>query len=253
MRISSQSLVLPKNEIHVWRASLDRDLTCLQQLVKILSSDELERADRFHFETDKNRFIIGRGILRNILSHYLGIEPARLQFCYGSRGKPALQTGDRSHPLHFNLSHSQGLALYAFTRDRQIGIDLEYVRQLSGLDQIVAQFFSTREHATFLALPRSQQQAAFFQGWTCKEAVLKALGEGLALPLNQFDVSLLPDRPAELLSINGDRAAAKQWFLQSFVPAPDYVAAVAVEGGDWQIKCWQWEELDNFCTGGLSK
>jgi len=241
MQISSQSLVLLENEIHIWRANLDRDLTCLQQLVKILSSDELERANRFHFETDKNRFIIGRGILRNILSYYLGIAPDRLQFCYGSRGKPALQTGDLSNPLHFNLSHSQGLALYAFTRDRQIGIDIEYVRHLPGLDQIVAQFFSARERATFRALPPSQQQAAFFHGWTCKEAVLKALGEGLALPLDRFDVSLLPDRPAELLSINGDRGAAKQWFLQSFIPAPDYVAAVAVEGCDRQIKCWQWK------------
>jgi 4'-phosphopantetheinyl transferase len=242
MQRLSQSLALPKNEIHVWRASLDQDLACLQQLVKFLSSDELDRADRFHFETDKNRFIIGRGILRNILSYYLGIAPERLQFCYGSRGKPALQTGDRSHPLHFNLSHSQGLALYAFTRDRQIGIDIEYVRNLSGLDQIVAQFFSARENATFLALPPSQKQAAFFHGWTCKEAVLKALGEGLALPLNQFDVSLLPDRPAELLSIHGDRAAAKQWFLQSFVPASNYVAAVAVERHDQQIKCWHYDE-----------
>jgi 4'-phosphopantetheinyl transferase len=246
--MSTQRLALPKTEIHIWRASLDRNLTCVQQLVKTLSDDELARADRFHFEKDRNRFIIGRGILRNILSRYLNIEPDYLQFCYGSRGKPALETCDRSNLLHFNLSHSQGLALYAFTRDRQIGIDLESVRDVSGLERIVAQFFSAREHATFLTLPPDRQQAAFFHGWTCKEAVLKAIGEGLALPLNQFDVSLLPDLPAQLLSINGDRAAAKQWFLQSFVPAPNYVAAVAVEGHDWQVKYWHWEGLEPSCS-----
>jgi 4'-phosphopantetheinyl transferase len=244
MQISSQSLALPKNEIHVWRASLDQDSTCLQQLVKTLSSDELDRADRFHFDKDRNRFIIGRGILRNLLSHYLDIEPKQLQFCYGSQGKPALQTRDRDRPLHFNVSHSQGLALYAVTRDRQVGIDIEYVRSVPELERIVAQFFSARERATFLALPPHQQQAAFFHGWTCKEAVLKAIGKGLALPLNQFDVSLLPDLPAALLSINGDRAAAQQWFLQSFVPAPSYVGAVALEGRYWQVKYWQWEELE---------
>jgi len=241
MQISlSGSLVLPQHEIHVWRASLGRNSACLQELVKTLSSDELDRANRFHFEADRSRFIIARGILRNILSYYLGIEPHQLQFCYGSHGKPALKTCDL---LHFNLSHSQDLALYAFTRDRQIGIDLEYVRHLPGLDQIVAQFFSIRERATFLALPSSQQPAAFFHGWTCKEAILKALGDGLALPLNQFDVSLLPDRPAKLFSINGDRTAAERWLLQSFIPAPDYVAAVAIEGHDWEVKCWQWEGL----------
>lgn len=245
MRLSlSQSLVLPHNEIHVWRASLDQNLVHLQHLVKNLSEDELDRANRFHFEKDRNRFIIGRGILRNILSSYLDIEPHQLEFCYGSRGKPALKTPDRNDWLHFNLSHSQGLALYAFARDRQIGIDLEHIHPISGIDQIVAQFFSAREHATFLALPPSQQLAAFFHGWTCKEAVLKAIGEGLALPLNQYDVSLLPDRAAELLSINGDRAAAKQWLLQSFVPAPSYVAAFAIQKRDWQVKCWHWEALE---------
>ena len=242
MQISlSESLVLPHNEIHIWRASLGENSLCLQELVKTLSSDELDRANRFHFEADRNRFIIGRGILRNLLGYYLDLEPHQLQFCYGSHGKPALKTSDL---LHFNLSHSQDLALYAFTRDRQIGIDLEYIRHIPGLDQIVTQFFSARERATFLALPSIQQLAAFFHGWTCKEAILKALGDGLALPLNQVDVSLLPDRPARLFSINGDRSAAERWLLQSFIPAPDYVASVAVEGRDWKVKCWQWQGLE---------
>ena len=240
MIANSESLVLPQHEIHIWRASLSQNSAYLQQLVKTLSVDELDRANRFHFEADRKRFIIGRGILRSILSYYLDIEPHQLQFCYGSHGKPALKTCDL---LHFNLSHSQDLALYAFTYDRQIGIDLEYVRHIPGLEQIVAQFFSTRERTTFLALPSSQQPAAFFHGWTCKEAILKALGDGLALPLNQFDVSLLPDRPAQLFSINGDRAAAERWLLQSFIPAVNYVAAMAIEGHDWEVKCCQWQGL----------
>ncbi len=234
-----RDLVLSKDDIHVWRASLDQPTSCFQRLVHTLSKDEKIRAERFHFEQDRKHFIVGRGILRTILGRYLGIEPNQLEFCYGIHGKPALTEICNRDLLCFNLSHSQGLALYAVTRDRNIGIDIEYIRPIAELEQLAERFFSVQENAVFRALTPNQKQVAFFNCWTRKEAFLKATGDGLALPLNQFDVSLSPDEPARLLSIKGDHFAASRWFLQELTPAPDYVAAIAVEEYRCCITRWQ--------------
>lgn len=235
-------LALLSNEVHIWRASLDQPAWRIQELAQTLSADEYKRAERFYFEQHRQRFIAGRGILRTILSCYLGIEPSKLQFCYGNRGKPALAAIDTDRTLHFNLSHSEGLAMYAITRDREIGIDLEYIRSVPDAEQIAARFFSCRENAVFRALPPGQKQAAFFNCWTRKEAYIKAIGDGLAFSLDQFDVSLSPGEPARLLGIKGSSTAAAQWSLQELTPAPGYVAALAVEGHGWRLMCWQWPE-----------
>jgi len=235
-------LVLSKDDIHVWRASLDQPTLCFQQLAQHLCADENRRAERFYFDCDRKHFIVGRGILRTILGQYLGIEPSQVQFCYGSRGKPALTQTCGGDWLRFNLSHSQELVLYAIAREREIGIDIEHIRPMPEAEQIVERFFSVRENAVFRALLPSQKQAAFFNCWTRKEAYIKALGDGLALPLDQFDVSLSPDEPARLLGIKGDRFAAESWSLQELIPEPGYVAALAVEGQDRSFSCWQWQE-----------
>jgi len=235
-------LALSSDHIHVWCASLDQPASCVQQFAQSLSADERVRAERFHFEQHRNRFIAGRGLLRMILSYYTGIEPSRLQFCYGPHGKPALTEASSSDRLCFNLSHSQELALFAVTRDREIGVDLECVRPISDAEQIAERFFSAQENAVFRALPRNQKQQAFFNCWTRKEAYIKARGEGLSLPLKQFDVSLIPGEPAKLLSIRGDPEEASKWSLQALSPAPGYVAALAVEGHGWDLACWRWTE-----------
>ena len=235
-------LALVNNEVHIWRASLDQPAWRIQKLAQMLTEDEYKRAERFHFEQHRQRFIAGRGILRTILSCYLGIEPSLLQFCYGHRGKPALAAIDADKALRFNLSHSEGLAMYAIARDREIGIDLEYIRCVPDAEQIAARFFSCRENAVFRALPPEQKQAAFFNCWTRKEAYIKAIGDGLAFSLDQFDVSLSPGEPARLLGIKGSSAAAAHWSLQELTPAPGYVAALAVEGHGWSLICWQWPE-----------
>lgn len=234
-------LTLSSDDVHVWRASLDQPVECLQQLAQTLCADERIRAERFYFEQDRKRFIIGRGILRIILSRYLNIAAEQLQFCYGSRGKPDLVDSGESK-LRFNLSHSQGLVLYAVTCDRQIGIDVEYIRPIEEVEQIVKSFFSAQENAMWHNLPVHQRQTAFFNCWTRKEAFVKAVGDGLALPLNQFDVSVAPNEPAKLLAIKGDRSASNRWSMQDLSPAPGYVAAVAVEGHSWQLSCWEWSK-----------
>lgn len=234
-----KNLTLGNHDVHVWRAALDVPTDYLQQMVKTLSADEQQRADRFYFDRDRQRFIIGRGLLRTILGRYLGIEPSRVQFCYEARGKPVLADVDNKDRLRFNLSHSQGLALYAIACDREIGIDIEQIRPFPNAEDIAKRFFSVRESTEISTLPPEQQQTAFFKTWTCKEAYLKATGDGLAGSLDQVEVMLTPGEPPRLLSIRGDSQIASHWSLYELKPASDYIAALAVAGQNWHLTCWE--------------
>jgi 4'-phosphopantetheinyl transferase len=236
-------LKLSSDEVHVWRASLDSTATDVQSLQQTLSADELGRAAGFRFQKDRQRFIAAHGLLRAIISRYLDMEPSQLRFCYSDHGKPSLVPTSGQKTLSFNLSHSDGLALYAITRDRGIGIDLERVRPVAKVEQIAERFFSARENAVFRTLPASLKREAFFTCWTRKEAYIKARGEGLSLPLDQFDVSLVPGGPAVLLGTRGDPQKSSGWSLRELMPDPGYVAALAVEGHDWHLTCWQFPEL----------
>ncbi len=233
-------LELKTDEIHVWCASLDQPVTLFYKFIQTLSTDERIRAERFHFERDRRRFIIAHGILRMILSSYLSVELSRLQFRYGKYGKPALADTSGKETFRFNLSKSDGLALYGFTRDREIGVDIEHIRDIPEMDQIAERFFSVRENVVFRALPESKKKEAFFSCWTRKEAFIKAIGDGLSWPLDKFDVSLVPGKPARLLRIEGDSKAASRWTIQELRPGSGFAAAFAIEGGSWDLHCWQW-------------
>jgi 4'-phosphopantetheinyl transferase len=177
-------------------------------------------------------------VLRAILGGYLNQGPECLSFCYNSQGKPALD-GDA---IRFNVSHSHGVALYAVTRGREVGIDIEHIRFDLAVAEIAERFFSRREVVMLRALPAEVQRQAFFLCWTRKEAYIKARGEGLSLPLDQFDVSLAPGEPAAVLGTQRDPSEASRWSLQELTPAPGYVAALAVEGHGWRLTCWQWPD-----------
>jgi 4'-phosphopantetheinyl transferase len=237
--LGSTNWILSSKDVHVWCAALEQPDARVQQLAKTLSEDECSRASRFYFDRDRNHFIVGRGLLRTILSRYTNIAAHQIQFCYGSRGKPSLANPRGKGTLQFNVSHSQGLALYAITRDRRIGIDLEYIRPTSDVESLAKRFFSASEYAAISSLPPNQKQEAFFNAWTRKEAYIKATGEGLA-QLEQVEVSLIPGEPAKLLNIKQDAQAAANWSLQALTPATGYIGALAVEGHDWHLKCWQW-------------
>jgi 4'-phosphopantetheinyl transferase len=137
---------LRNDEIHIWYASLDKPVPWFR---KLLSSDEGKRTKRVQFDEHQKRFIVRLGILRTILGHYLSVNPSSIQFTYGKNGKPALADTFGRGTVHFNLSHSNGIALYAFTRDREIGVDIEHIRDISEVEQIVERFFSEREKAVF--------------------------------------------------------------------------------------------------------
>jgi 4'-phosphopantetheinyl transferase len=132
------------------------------------------------------------------------------------------------------------VALYAVTRAREVGIDVELIRSDLKIEQIAERFFSHHEIATLRALPTELRQSAFFRCWTRKEAYIKATGKGLSLPLDQFEVSLTPGEPAALLSTQPDPNEAQRWSLRELTPAPGYAAALAVEGHGWCLACWDW-------------
>jgi len=210
---------------------MDRDEKVLAQLETTLSLEEKARADRFHFVNDRNRFVVARGLLRELLGGYLHQAPAGLEFSYGRHGKPVLSGGNVSRGLCFNLSHSSGLVVYAMARDRNLGIDVEHVRADSTGEDIARRYFSAREVSELRVLPPEARGEGFFHCWTRKEAYLKATGMGLQIPLDSFSVSLLPDMPAQFLG--GVEAC---WHLAAYHPADGYVAAVVYDGAPSSIK-----------------
>jgi 4'-phosphopantetheinyl transferase len=236
------SLKLNNDEVHVWKAFLDQPAAIIQTLAQTLSIEEKKRSEQFHFDRDRERFIVGRGILRAILGCYLSVEPNRLQFSYEDNGKPRLVEYICSGTIHFNLSHSDDLALYGFTRDREIGVDIERIRDIPEMEQIAERFFSERENAVFRALPQGKKKKAFFNCWTRKEAFIKATGDGLALPLNTFDVTLAPDDPVALTNFAGSLKEAANWSLHALTPFLDYIGAIAVEKHCWSLTYWKWQQ-----------
>lgn len=231
-----KKLTLTNSKVHIWLANLDISTEKVTRLSKFLSADEQIRADRFKFEKNRNHFIAARGILRMIASAYLSVPADRLQFAYSSRGKPSFQ----SDSLQFNLSHSHNLALYGFTKDNQIGVDLEYLRPMPDAAKIAQRFFSPQEYQWINSLSDRAQQKAFFQCWTAKEAYLKATGEGISNSLDLVEVKISDDRNKISIEIKqGDRQVSG-WLIDGFVPQQDYIATVAVESNQCNFYYWQY-------------
>jgi len=225
-------LELGASQADIWRIALDFSPASVKCLESILSAEERERANRFHFQKDKKRYIVAHACLRDILSGYLGCDPSRLQFSTNGYGKPALE----GYHLEFNLSHSRDFALVAVTREIKIGVDVERIRPDLELVRMANHSFSQNEVDELTALPPEQQQTAFFNCWSRKEAYIKAQGLGLSLPLDSFDVSL--DEPAILRATRHNLAEAARWTLLSLEVRPGYAAAAAVEGHGIEFRLW---------------
>ena len=241
---------LAASDVHVWIASLDQPTTYVEQLVEMLSADERTRAARFHVERDYHDFVVARGLLRAILARYLNMAPGDIRFHLGHHGKPSLLGVPKASGIRFNLSHSGRLALYAIARQREVGVDIEYMRPLRYLESIADHFFSRREHAALQALPEDLKGQAFYACWTRKEAYIKATGDGLTHGLDKFDVSLVPGEAAQLVNVEWDPGEVRRWSLQELPFVPGYAAALAVEGDEWRLSCWQWPtELEIGSSG----
>jgi 4'-phosphopantetheinyl transferase len=239
-------------EVHVWRARLDLAASGLCGLARVLDADERARAARFVFDVDRNRFIARRGILRLILARYLGVMPAGITLKASEYGKPSLADSHRTN-LRFNLSHSHDVALYAMTRARDLGVDVEYIRPGLAEDSIAERFFAAGEVAALRALPQALQPAAFFDCWTRKEAFVKAKGMGLSLALDSFEVSLGDAGPARLVRTSPDPGEAARWTMAALHPAPNYAAALVVAARSFELRCWNWSCRDGAGNLGLGE
>jgi 4'-phosphopantetheinyl transferase len=237
-RSPSPGLSLGPGEAHVWAVRLDPAPERVEQLGRSLSEDEWARANRFRFEKHRRQYVVGRGALRTLLAAYTGTRPELIRFHYGPRGKPFLES-PAAGDLQFNLSNSDELALVGFVRGPEIGVDVEYLKPMPDCEQISERFFSESERQVLRGIPFPLKEEAFFNCWTRKEAYLKAVGEGLAAPLDSFDVTLAPGEPPRMLTLKGDAERASRWFFHHFRPAPDYVGALAIEGGQWDVKTWE--------------
>ena len=215
--------------IEIAVAALDVAPGAVHRLSLLLSEGERERAGRFAFEREWRRYIVARGRLRQLLAERLDVPAEAIEFAYGKRGKPALARACGNRELRFNLAHSRDLALYAFAEGREVGVDVEAVRVLPDADSIAARFFSPREREAYAALDSCHKPVGFFNCWTRKEAYIKALGDGLYHPLDAFDVSLAPGEPARVLRVENTADGMCGWQVESFIPAPGYVAAVVAE------------------------
>lgn len=238
---SKQSPDLPDNAVHAWRVPLNHSSERTAHLLEVLSSDEREKAGRYHFDKDRNQFVQARAALRFILSEYLNVRPQELEFSYGPQGKPALANGHADNSLRFNLSRRDGLALIAVTRNREIGVDVELIRADLPVFEIAETIFSEVELAALRSLPESMRAAGFYNCWTRKEAYVKARGEGLSFPLKQFDVSLTPGAAAKLLNVRDDLDEVDRWILQEIPVAEGYIAALAVEGTNLNVTYRDWD------------
>jgi len=233
-------LDLDADEIHVWRAELDQPEATVERLGQTLSTDEQERAQRFVLERVRTRFVVGRGLLRAILARYLGRPPHRLRFAYGERGKPALAPAE-STSLRFNVSHSADVVLFAVARGREVGVDVERLRPMPRAERIAERFFSVPERQALAALPEARKVEGFFTCWTRKEAYIKARGDGLGHPLDQFAVTIAPDEPVRLSAVgDGDATEIARWSLTGLPPGPGYVAALAACGSGWRVTSRNW-------------
>jgi len=231
-------LGLPQNEVQLWRVDLDAIRADESRWQKELSPDELIRASRFHFPADRQRFAASRALLRTILGGYLATEPKRLDFSYSNKEKPSLGPAHADTDVTFNVSHSGGIALLAFARRREIGVDVEQVRSNFDVEAIARRFFSAHEQEQLAALANEEKFEAFFRCWTRKEAYIKAVGEGLSLPLHQFDVSLAPGNKDALLATRPTGSQAALWSLREVPAGAGYVAALCARGRGWHLKDW---------------
>lgn len=233
------SFELKPNDIHVWAVCLDQSEDWVAKYRETLSSDEVERAERFRFDHDRARFITARGFLRVLLGKYLESDPAQLTFAYGQFGKPSLVSHASQPKLQFNLAHSEHLALLAITKGGLVGIDLERIRFLPDYLELVERFFSSRENAIFRGLTAQKQAAAFFNLWTRKEAWLKATGSGISQHLNRVEVSFVPGEPARLISLPDELQFENLWFLHDLELGKDFAAALATTIPSPNIRSWR--------------
>ena len=222
-----KKLNLTDNEVHIWIANLDQII--LRGDEERLPLSERIRADKYHYQIHKNRYIIQHTLLRLIIGHYQGIGFFEGEFYLGEHRKPYLSGINGKDTICFNISNSDSMGIFAFSKNLEIGVDIELVRDIPEMDKIVEQFFSAKEKDFLRSLPENRKKKAFYSCWTRKEAFLKAIGDGLVQSLDKFDLDLIPGELTRILRMGEDSKIESRWFIQNLKPAPNYVGAFAVK------------------------
>jgi len=224
-------LILKKQQAHIWFFDLDKAGNEKNLFRSMLSQDELTRADKFHFEIDRNRFICTRGVLRCLIHIQTGIKPSLIKFSYSSNAKPELEKEQNQTLLKFNISHSENALCIGMVNNVSIGIDIEFLKPIPDLHDLAKNYFSEAEFQKIAQLPEKYMLEGFYNCWTRKEAVIKAVGEGLSFPLKDFDVSLMPVEESKIINVRGKaREQLKDLFLETFKIDNDIVGAAAIRG-----------------------
>jgi 4'-phosphopantetheinyl transferase len=221
--------------VHLLHSSLAASDQQLQSLRELLNEKEQARADRIRIERPRRQFIVARAMLRCLLGRYIDQPAKDVHLTFGQRGKPSLADTQ----LHFNLSHSHERVIYAFTQHNEIGVDIEQLRDKVRYEDLAKRYFSPGEVQSLMALPDHERHRGFFRCWTRKEAIIKAKGTGLSLPLNQFEVAFAPGQVPALLRTDWDPTEAAQWWLYNLNLDDHYAGALAVRGEPVQIESFQ--------------
>lgn len=235
-------MTLTAKQVDIWRINLAGEGQETQLCRDLLSQDEIQRAGRFHFAKHRRRFTVARAALRQILGRYAGIAPQNLVFSYGGKGKPELSGELAGSEIKFNLSHSSETALLAVTQGLTVGVDIEWVNSEFATEEIAERFFSAAEVNVLKALPAAERAEAFFSCWTRKEAYIKALGEGLSVPLDSFAVAFGPGVSAALLQVTVDPEEVSRWSMYDIEAPEGYKAALVVEGKRHHLEQQEWPQ-----------
>lgn len=230
-------------EIHVWTIPLDPPAAEVAALSALLADDERRRAERFRFARHRRRYAVGRGALRTLLGRYLGVGPRDVVFRYGPNEKPYLapELATAAGGFEFNLSNSDELAVVAFATGREVGADVERLRPMPDALAVAERFFSAAERRVLAAVPEGDRERTFFRCWTRKEAYLKAVGTGITVPLDRFDVTLAAEDPPRILAMEGDPEKAAAWTLAHLEPAAGYLGALAIEAKPSLLRGYRWQ------------
>lgn len=235
---SPANLPLAAGEIHVWRCSLAPPEDCRLALIQCLSEDERQRGDRFHFEHHRRQWTTARGFLRTVLGRYLDRPAGEVRFRFQDLGKPVLAAEQNPGDIHFNLSHSAEGALLGIARGIPLGVDLEQIRPMENMLSLANRFFAPREAQELAEVSAADRDLAFFNCWTRKEAILKAFGKGLSMPLDRFVVSFRPGESARVLQVIAQAGEADRWQLHALSVWHDYVGCVAYRGNVSPLTCF---------------
>ena len=238
--VSPMSVSLSEKVVHLWRIELNQSDGLVSRMRQMITADEIERANRLRYYRDQRRYILAHAALRQILAGYIQVYPQQIVFRSTAFGKPHL-AGSQADQLYFNLSHSGEIALLGVACRPQIGVDVETIRPIDDLMSLARNCFSTNEYQQLDVLSDSQKLAVFFTIWTRKEAFIKAIGDGLSYPLDQFEVSTHLEEPSRIVQVAGSIHEAQTWTLQAVQPAHGYAGAIAIRETGVRTNYWDWD------------